>query len=159
MSKLKIINCSDSLMWYRDKVGQYVELLYKTGDCYMSREDSGLANIVLVKDAIIIEEAMSKTPEEKAREYADGMLNVYESNIDKSSRNIQYFNAYELMDAYIDGYHSRDEEVKELIEALKECIENIECIEANVNHSEGFFSALMNATVFCEQAKQLLKQE
>ena len=57
MSKLKIINCSDSLMWYRDKVGQEVELLYKIGDCYMSREDSGLANIVLVKDAIIIEES------------------------------------------------------------------------------------------------------
>ena len=43
-------------MWYRDKVGQEVELLYKIGDCYMSREDSGLANIVLVKDAELIEE-------------------------------------------------------------------------------------------------------
>lgn len=57
------------------------------------------------------------------------------------------------------GQRSKDEEVEELKEALKECIENIECIEANVNHSEGFFSALMNATVFCEQAKQLLNKE
>ena len=43
-------------MWYRDKVGQEVELLYKIDDCYMSREDSGLANIVLVKDAELIDE-------------------------------------------------------------------------------------------------------
>lgn len=57
MIKLKIINCSDSLMWYRDKVGQEVELLYKIGNWYMSREDSGLANIVLVKDAIVIKDS------------------------------------------------------------------------------------------------------
>lgn len=102
----------------------------------------------------------TKTPEEKAREILSSIeieaIGFYikkganqNTGIDRSWIDI-YTEAREI------GYHSRDEEVKELREALKECIENI---EANVNHSEGFFNALMNATVFCEQAKQLLKEE
>ena len=56
MNKLKIINCSDPLMWYRDKVGQTVPFLFKISEGYMSREDAGFTNIVLEKDAEIIEE-------------------------------------------------------------------------------------------------------
>lgn len=56
MKKLKTINCSDPLMWYRDKVGQIVPFLFKISEGYMSREDAGFANIVLEKAAEIIEE-------------------------------------------------------------------------------------------------------
>ncbi|SBV92037.1 hypothetical protein [uncultured Dysgonomonas sp.] len=56
MKKLKITNCSDKLMWYRDKVGQTVPFLFKISEGYMSREDAGFTNIVLEKDAEIIEE-------------------------------------------------------------------------------------------------------
>lgn len=54
--KLKIIKCSDSLMWYRNMVGQTVPLLREHPDCYMSREPDGYANIVKREDAIIVEE-------------------------------------------------------------------------------------------------------
>lgn len=56
MKKLKITNCSDPLMWYRDKVGQTVPYLFKISEGYMSREDAGFTNIVLKNDAEIIEE-------------------------------------------------------------------------------------------------------
>jgi len=52
---LKIITCSDSLMWYRDLVGQEVPLLREYDDCYMSREPTGFANIVRKQDAVIVE--------------------------------------------------------------------------------------------------------
>lgn len=56
MKKLKIISCSDPLMWYRDKVGQTVPFLFKISEGYMSREDAGYTNIVLTDDAEIVEE-------------------------------------------------------------------------------------------------------
>lgn len=56
MNKLKITNCSDPLMWYRDKVGKTVPFLHKISEGYMSREDAGFTNIVLERDAEIIEE-------------------------------------------------------------------------------------------------------
>lgn len=61
MKKLKITNCSDTLMWYRNKVGLTVPFLYKISEGYMSREDAGFTNIVLEQDAIIIESDESKT--------------------------------------------------------------------------------------------------
>lgn len=56
MKKLKIINCSDPLMWYRDKVGQTVPFLFSISEGYVSREDAGSTNIVLLDDAEIVEE-------------------------------------------------------------------------------------------------------
>ena len=52
---LKIINCSDSMMWYRKKVGQLVPLVEVYSDCYMSREPAGYKNIVKLEDAEIVE--------------------------------------------------------------------------------------------------------
>lgn len=55
MKKLLITKCSDSLMWYRDLVHQTVPFVREDKDCYISREPAGYINIVLKKDASIIE--------------------------------------------------------------------------------------------------------
>ena len=52
---LKIIKCTDPLMWYADKVGETVPFIKKISDDeYLSREDAGYANIVKVEDSEII---------------------------------------------------------------------------------------------------------
>ena len=53
---LKIIKCSDSLLWYKDLVGQSVPFIREYDDCYMSREPDGFANIVKKDDAEVINE-------------------------------------------------------------------------------------------------------
>jgi hypothetical protein len=53
---LKIIKCSDSLMWYNKLVGQVVPYVREYDDCYMSREPAGYLNIVKLEDAEIIDE-------------------------------------------------------------------------------------------------------
>lgn len=53
---LKIIKCSDSLMWYSNLVGQVVPYVREYSDCYMSREPAGYLNIVKLEDAEIIDE-------------------------------------------------------------------------------------------------------
>jgi hypothetical protein len=53
---LKIIRCSDSLMWYSKHVGQEFPLLREYDDCYMSREPEGFANIVRKEDAVILKD-------------------------------------------------------------------------------------------------------
>jgi len=55
MKMLLIKSCHDSLMWYRDKVGEYVPYLRTCEDCYMSREPAGFSNIVKLEDAEIVE--------------------------------------------------------------------------------------------------------
>lgn len=55
MKYLKIVDCSDPLMWYSKKIGKCVPLLQQYEDYYMSREDAGFANIVKLKDAIVVE--------------------------------------------------------------------------------------------------------
>lgn len=52
---LRIKKCSDSLMWYRGKVGQLVPLVQIFDDCYMSLEPAGYKNIVKLEDAEIEE--------------------------------------------------------------------------------------------------------
>lgn len=56
MKMLRITGCTDSMMWYADKIGQ--EVPYHgiwPGDAYVSRDDSGYANRVEFKDAEIVE--------------------------------------------------------------------------------------------------------
>lgn len=53
---LKILKCSDSLMWYNNLVGQTVPYIREYSDCYMSREPAGFLNIVKLEDAEIIDE-------------------------------------------------------------------------------------------------------
>jgi len=55
MKALKLLNCSDQMMWYRDKVGEVVTFVREYEDCYMSREPAGYLNIVKKQDAEIIE--------------------------------------------------------------------------------------------------------
>jgi hypothetical protein len=55
MKALKIIQCSDPLMWYQNKVGETVQLVREYEDCYMSREPAGYLNVVRLEDAEIVE--------------------------------------------------------------------------------------------------------
>jgi len=55
MIALKLIKCSDPMMWYRSKVGEVVAFVREYDDCYMSREPAGYLNIVKKQDAEIIE--------------------------------------------------------------------------------------------------------
>lgn len=58
MKALKIISCSDSLMWYRNKVGEVVTLAkpeHADPDIYWSREPAGYLNIVKKRDAEVVE--------------------------------------------------------------------------------------------------------
>lgn len=55
MKKILIKQCNDPLMWYANKVGQEVVYLKEYGREYISREDSGLTNMILKEDAEIVE--------------------------------------------------------------------------------------------------------
>lgn len=58
MKALKIIKCSDSMMWYRDKVGEIVTLAkpeHADSEVYWSREPAGYINIVKKRDAEVVE--------------------------------------------------------------------------------------------------------
>lgn len=52
---IRIVRCSDALMWYRDKVGTTVEAIGEEADMYWARDDGGYKNIVWKKDCEIIE--------------------------------------------------------------------------------------------------------
>ena len=52
---LLIIDCTDALLWYRDKIGQHVPFVREEDDCYLSREDEGYVNIVFKKDAKLLD--------------------------------------------------------------------------------------------------------
>lgn len=53
--QLRITQCSDSALWYKDLVGSVVPLLAVESDCYLSREPSGYTNIVKLEDGVIEE--------------------------------------------------------------------------------------------------------
>ena len=59
MKKLKITQCSDSLLWYKGKIGQLVPYLGEDvdfkGPIYWSRDNGGYKNIVFRKDAEVVE--------------------------------------------------------------------------------------------------------
>lgn len=57
---IKITKCSDNLLWYRNKIGQAVELVREDSQYYWSREDGklpigGHLNIIHKCDAYIID--------------------------------------------------------------------------------------------------------
>lgn len=59
ITALKIIQCSDSMMWYRDRVGDTVVLARPADydpDVYWSREAAGYLNIIHKRDAELIKE-------------------------------------------------------------------------------------------------------
>jgi len=53
---LKILKCSNSMMWYAGKVGETVPFIRDVGNEYLSREPSGLVNIVSYDDAVIVDD-------------------------------------------------------------------------------------------------------
>lgn len=55
MKVIKIIGCSDPLLWYKEKIGDCVEFLKEYSDCYMSRDRGGFANIIRKQDGVIVE--------------------------------------------------------------------------------------------------------
>jgi len=54
MPCLLIKQCPDEMMWYRDKVGQYVRYLYEDAQTYWSVENAGYKNIVRKEDAELV---------------------------------------------------------------------------------------------------------
>lgn len=55
MKALKIIRCSDSLMWYSSHVGSIFPLVREYEYEYLSREPAGYANIILKCDAVVVD--------------------------------------------------------------------------------------------------------
>lgn len=55
-TRLRIVQCRDHLMWYRDMIGQTVELVrdLPAEKCWLSREPSGHTNIVKYADAEVV---------------------------------------------------------------------------------------------------------
>jgi hypothetical protein len=53
MKMITITGCTDSLLWYADRVGQQVVYLGEEDDIYWSRDSGGYKNIVWKKDATI----------------------------------------------------------------------------------------------------------
>lgn len=51
MKVLKIIKCTDPLLWYREFVGKVVPYGGTWPECYRSREKDGFINIVHFEDA------------------------------------------------------------------------------------------------------------
>ena len=55
MKLLKITQCSDSLMWYNKHIGSLVAYINEEEDIYWSREPGGYKNIILKRDAEVVE--------------------------------------------------------------------------------------------------------
>lgn len=54
MKALKIIKCSDSLLWYAKLIGRTVEFIKEVDEGYLSREPAGYTNIVRREDAEVV---------------------------------------------------------------------------------------------------------
>lgn len=54
MKAIKIINCSDSLLWYAKLIGRTVEFIKEVDEGYLSREPAGYTNIVRREDAEVV---------------------------------------------------------------------------------------------------------
>ncbi|MBK5722573.1 hypothetical protein JGH11_16995 [Dysgonomonas sp. Marseille-P4677] len=94
-----------------------------------------------------------KTPEEKAREYA---MDCTICPTLESQEEIDQSHQEEIERAYLKGYHSRDEEVKELREALKECISKMKVCRDLIGYEA---ENTIDLTVTIVKAKQLLNNE
>lgn len=59
MKFLKIVDCTDPMMWYAKSIGKYAVHLGEDTDArgpiYWSRDNGGYKNIVFQKDAIVEE--------------------------------------------------------------------------------------------------------
>lgn len=55
MKAIRIVKCSDSMMWYKDYVGKIVPLLREDDVEYLSREPTGYSNIVRKGDCELVD--------------------------------------------------------------------------------------------------------
>lgn len=55
MKRVYIERCSDSLLWYANRVGEYVPFLREIDEGYLSREPAGYTNIVRREDGRVID--------------------------------------------------------------------------------------------------------
>lgn len=75
--QLLITGCTDHLMWYSRSVGSIVPLLRDLPDegCFLSREHSGLTNIVRHKDAVLVPSGYTKAADNTLLQAHDLILN------------------------------------------------------------------------------------
>lgn len=71
-----ITQCPDRLMWYRQSVGNVAPLLANlpAEDCYLSREGSGLTNIIRHADAHPMPTGYVPVPEQQLVQHRDLVL-------------------------------------------------------------------------------------
>lgn len=71
-----ITQCPDRLMWYRQSVGQAAPLLANlpAEDCYLSREHSGLTNIIRHADAHPMPAGYLPVPQQQLVQHRDLVL-------------------------------------------------------------------------------------
>lgn len=67
MRVLKIIDCSDSLMWYRNRIGDIVDFIGEDEQYYWSRDNGGYKNIVKKRDGLIMDFNLNLTQDETDR--------------------------------------------------------------------------------------------
>ena len=71
---LLVVSCSDSLYWYRCSIGKAFPLLRDAGQDWLSREHSGLTNIIDKRDAVVIPSGYSLVEPSGLMQRADLML-------------------------------------------------------------------------------------
>lgn len=52
MLQAKIVKCSDSMMWYSNSIGKVIDIKRIDGDTYLTYDNEGYNNIVLIKDTV-----------------------------------------------------------------------------------------------------------
>jgi hypothetical protein len=75
-TRLAITSCTDQLLWYAKFVGYLVPLLRDLpGErCWLSREPSGLTNIVHYKDAVLVPSGFTAAGRETVLQQQDLIL-------------------------------------------------------------------------------------
>lgn len=55
MKVLRITNCSDPMLWYSNLIGKVIDFVMDIPEGYLSRESSGLTNIIFKDDAYVLD--------------------------------------------------------------------------------------------------------
>lgn len=73
---LVITGCADPMLWYRDQVGQFVQLIsdLPKEQCWLSREIGGYTNIVRHSDAMRVPQGYGPARQDTAIQPGDLLL-------------------------------------------------------------------------------------
>ena len=55
MKMIKIVRCTDPMLWYADKVGELVPFLGTWPEAFKSKEGAGYVNIVKFEDGMVVD--------------------------------------------------------------------------------------------------------